>query len=242
MPRTLPHCCTLPPCRTLLHPATHCRTLLHTAALPNSRTLLRALPYTASRTVAHCCRLQCHILPLALSHCRTARTTTHCRTLPHIAALPDSRTLPRALPHTVACTAAHCCAHCRTPPLALLHIFTLQHTATHCRAHCHIAAHCCLTAAHCRTFLHTAALLDSRTLPQALPHTAARTAAHCEPLAPCCRTFLLALPQSRENLKLGLRTTQLFRGFTILGFYRTNGAKTRDKVNSCTIASVITFK
>jgi hypothetical protein len=50
-------------------------------------------------------------------------------------------------------------------------------------------------------------------------------------------------PKRRENLKLlGLRTTQLFRGFTILGFSFKNGANTRDKVNSCTIASVITFK
>jgi hypothetical protein len=48
-----------------------------------------------------------------------------------------------------------------------------------------------------------------------------------------------------ENLKLGWRIESwvlFFRGFTILGFSFKNGAKIRDKVNSCTIASVITFK
>ena len=96
------------------------------------------LPHTTARTAAHCCRSHCHTLPLALSHCRTARTAAQCRTVPHSAALlPDSRTLPRTLPHTVSCAAVHCCAHCHTPPLALPYTITLPHTATHCRAHCH---------------------------------------------------------------------------------------------------------
>jgi hypothetical protein len=149
----LPHTTATLPCT-----AAHCHAYCHTAVqyraqsctLPRCRTLQRALPHTAActaelphtaslphihrRTAAHCrtrCRAHCHTLPLCSLH-----TAAHCRTVPyntHSAALPDSRTLPCALLHTVACTAAHCCCeHCHTPQLALSHTATLPHTVAHC--------------------------------------------------------------------------------------------------------------
>jgi hypothetical protein len=140
----------------------HSRANCHT--LPDSRAVLpRALLQTAVCTAAHIC-----IQP----HTSLARIATHFCILPP--ALPDSRTLPQALPYTPGLTAAHWHVHCRTHP----------RTAAHIRAHCHTMLR---TAARCRTLPHTA----PRTLPRALPPTAAllphccRTAAYCRTAAHC---------------------------------------------------------
>jgi hypothetical protein len=79
----------------------------------------------------------CQTLPLIISHtavqCRCTATYFRTASLPHTAALPDSRTLPRALLHTTKRTAVHCCALC---------VHTIVRIATNRRSHY------CLTLPH----------------------------------------------------------------------------------------------
>jgi hypothetical protein len=81
----------------------------------------------------------------------------HTVALPNTAVMPDSCTLPWALPGN------------RTLPRALPH--AAAHTAAHCRnaAHYH-------TLPRTSALSHTAALLDNRTVPQT---AAAHAAVHC---------------------------------------------------------------
>ena len=87
---TTPPCCTTANCRT----AAHCRTAGQpqtacTRTLPDSRTLLRALPHPAT--------------------CTATPSRAHCRTLPHSRTLvPHCGTLPHCR------TAAHCRVHYHT--------------------------------------------------------------------------------------------------------------------------------
>jgi hypothetical protein len=133
-----------------------------------------ALPHTAAHTAT-----ECRPLPLrrpqpgtAAAHCSTTRCCTAGQMGTHFrVALPDSHTLPRALPHTT--------ANCRTAP----HWRTAgqPHTA------------CTRELSDSRTLLQAL----RRTLQRALPHLAAQTAAHCR-TATYCRTA--ALPHSAALL------------------------------------------
>jgi hypothetical protein len=72
----------------------------------------------------------------------------HAAALPHTAALPDSRTLPRALPralpHPAARNAPRNATHCRIAGQSNTAARTAgqPHTAAHSAAHCCTTAHC----------------------------------------------------------------------------------------------------
>ena len=134
-------------CHILLLTLPHTAALQHTAALLDSRTLLRALPYTTKRTAAYCYSLPC------------ARTTAHSRV--HYRILPHCHTYMHYR------TAIHYQAHCQTLPCALDALpCALPLTTKHCRTcalphkaarpdtHYRTLPHC-RTAAHCRVHCHT---------------------------------------------------------------------------------------
>jgi hypothetical protein len=97
--------------RTATHYHAHCRTLPHTAAHGRARTAAHSCAHCHT-LLPHCSILLLHFhthtaaLPHTAAHCCTA-----CRTLPHSVALPDSRALSCALPHTSTKNTAvsHCC-------------------------------------------------------------------------------------------------------------------------------------
>jgi hypothetical protein len=141
-PQSAAHCRSAAHYRTAVthcRATTNCRTArqMHTATrtLPDSPTLPRVLPHTATCITAHChahCRTPWRTLPhLAALPQTTALPRTGARTAgqPHTAythALPDSCTMLRALPHPATCTAKPRRAHCRTLP----HCCTLPHFRT----------------------------------------------------------------------------------------------------------------
>ena len=105
---------------TTVRTATHCH-----AHYPHTQP--RTLPHTATNPLPECCHPPPHTA--ARIHCRTLplalpHTVAHCRTM------PQSRTQPRAL-------RAHCRAHGHKLPLALLPPHsascTLSHTVAHTR-------------------------------------------------------------------------------------------------------------
>jgi hypothetical protein len=198
----------------------HTARQLHTATVPDSRTLLQALPSipalrSAALSRAYCpdnCIIPAHyhtLLHALMPHTATCtvarihalphtfvRTATKCRTLPHAAL---------ALPHTTACTPAHIrtqphtsariAQHCRTLPQALpnIHGLTAAHCLVYCRTHPRTAAR---IRAHCRTLpLMPRTVAHCHTLPRTLPHAAAHTTTHCHPPPHCCRTAV-ALPRT----------------------------------------------
>jgi hypothetical protein len=135
------HCHTLPhTAATLLHtlltqPRALQQTAAHCRTLPHSYTLPRALPYTTKQTAVHCCTARCaHTTMHTATHYRSHyRTMPHCRTLPHCrtaahcriqclwyttkrTASRNVRTLPCALPQTVARTAVQVHSHTAALP------------------------------------------------------------------------------------------------------------------------------
>ncbi len=138
--------------------------------------------HTTVRTATHCHAHYPHTQPRRLPHSATNPLPECCHPLPHTAARIHCRTLPHALPHTVAhcrklprallytaartaATAAHCCAHCQTLPSALPHTISRASPRAHCCVDCSHTLPS--TATHCHTLPHTAA------------YTAKHSRAHC---------------------------------------------------------------
>jgi hypothetical protein len=89
----------------------------------------------------------------------------------------------RALPHTAARSATHCCTvalpheHCHNVTHALPHCYTLPHTAAHCRTLPYTAAYCRTTGIKPHTAARTARHYSAHIATHCRSHC--RTAAHC---------------------------------------------------------------